>query len=615
MKEIGAKYLPNGKCAFTVWAPEKESMILEITHPKHMEFPMIKDELGYFTLILDNVLDGCRYFYKPAKNKRYPDPASFYQPEGVHSASQVWDHRTFVWTDKSWHGLPLKDLVFYELHVGTFTPEGTFEAIIPRLKEIASIGINALELMPVNQFPGNRNWGYDGVYIYAVQNSYGGPDGLKKLINACHEHGIAVFLDVVYNHLGPEGNYVENFAPYFSSTYNIPWGKAMNFDGDWSDGVKEFILQNVRYWFEMYRVDGLRVDAIHTIFDNGAVSFWEMLHSRVTALRQKLGRALYLIAESDLNSPKVVKTPEIGGFGMDAQWLDDFHHALYVLLDTKGKGRYIDFGQMSQFSKAYTDGFVHSGEFVTFRKRKHGAPSAGIPGDRFVAFNQNHDQVGNRVLGERLSVLVDFDRQKVAIAALILSPYLPLLFMGEEYGEDTPFFYFISHSDKDLIEAVRTGRKREFAGYHWKIEPPDPQNEQTFLRCKLQWEKRKKEHYHTMSEWVKELVSLRRGQPALENVNKNDLRVVFYNDQGIVFQRKSSDEQQQLLCIYNFSETLVFEVPSYVDVWYKILDSLESKWHYGAENLPVHKTDEIIRGGQTIEITGCCVIVYSNNQP
>src|SRR5690606_411563 len=301
----------------------------------------------------------------------------------------------------------------YELHVGTFTDEGTFDAIIPRLDDLLALGINALELMPVAQFPGERNWGYDGVFPYAVQNTYGGPDGLKRLVDACHAKGLAVFLDVVYNHVGPEGNFLSKYGPYFTNKYCTPWGDAINFDDAWCDGVREYFVNNALYWLEYFHIDGLRLDAVHMVFDNGAVHFWQYLADRVKQLQERLGRPLHLIAESDLNSPRVVNPPSVGGYGFTAQWLDDFHHALYVMLDRKGRERYADFGRLDQFAKALKEGFVHSGEFVKFRKRKHGASSAGIPGDRFVAFTQNHDQVGNRPLGERLSSLIDRERLKV----------------------------------------------------------------------------------------------------------------------------------------------------------------------------------------------------------
>ncbi|HEY1021688.1 MAG TPA: alpha-amylase family glycosyl hydrolase, partial [Flavisolibacter sp.] len=390
------KTTSNKAWPFRVWAPEKKTMHLHVVAPYDKIFPMQKDEWGFFTVTVENPGATLRYYYQLEEGQEYPDPASQFQPEGVHGPSETVDHDAFVWQDSAWKGQPLEETILYELHVGTYTPEGTFEAIIPRLDALKETGINAIELMPVAQFPGSRNWGYDGVYPYAVQDSYGGPEGLKKLVNACHQKGIAVWLDVVYNHIGPEGAYLSPYGPYFTNTYCTPWGDAINFDGEWSDGVRDYFSVNALYWFEQFHIDGLRCDAVHTVFDNGAVHFWQLTSEKVAALEQKLGRTLHLVAESDLNSPKVIKSPKEGGYGFDGQWLDDFHHALYVKLNPADKDRYYDFGTMAQVVKAYNEGFVHSGEWVKFRKRKHGASSKGIPGNRFVAFNLNHDQVGNR---------------------------------------------------------------------------------------------------------------------------------------------------------------------------------------------------------------------------
>ena len=395
----------------------------------------------------------------------------------------------------------------------------------PRLEELAATGINAIELMPVAQCPGSRNWGYDGTYLYAVQNSYGGPEGLKRLVDGAHRHGIAVFLDVVYNHVGREGNYLSDFGPYFTDKYQTPWGRAFNFDGARSDGVKDFIIRNALCWAEQYHIDGLRLDAIHEIYDRNAISLWDQLNAQCTKWEQRSGRRLYLVAESDHNSPRVIRPPDAGGFGFDAQWLDDFHHSLYVLLDEEGRKHYRDFGTLSQLAKAYTDGFVHSGEYVRFRHRRHGASSAGIPGDRFIVFNQNHDLPGNRPGGERLSVLVSFERLKLATAAaILLSPYIPLLFMGEEYGEETPFYFFSDYGDPQIISGLREGRKKEFAAFEWDAEPPDSQDEGTFLRSKLQWSVRREGKHGLLLEWHRRLIRLRREEPLLRDFSKGRVR-------------------------------------------------------------------------------------------
>ncbi|HEU4903961.1 MAG TPA: malto-oligosyltrehalose trehalohydrolase, partial [Flavisolibacter sp.] len=564
---------------FKVWAPLKEKMRLHLVYPEDRLLEMTKGEEGYWHLSVADLPGDVRYFFRPDDEEDMPDPASPYQPEGVHGPSQAVAHAAYHWQDQAWKGLPLEDFILYELHVGTFTPEGTFDAIIPRLDALKEIGINAIELMPVAQFPGNRNWGYDGVFPYAVQNSYGGPQGLKKLVDACHQKGIAVILDVVYNHLGPEGNYFSNFGPYFTHQYCTPWGDAINYDGEWSDGVRDYFSDNVVYWFEQYHLDGLRCDAIHAVYDNGAVHFWELVHQKIRQKEQALNRPFYLIAESDLNSPKVVKPPAEGGYGFNAQWLDDFHHSLYVLLNNDDKERYYDFGSVQQLAKAYKDGFVHSGEWVKFRKRRHGASSAGIPGDKFIVFNQNHDQIGNRVKGERLCMLVDVERIKVAAAAILLSPYIPMLFMGEEYADESPFYYFVSHTDPDLVEAVRKGRKEEFKDYGFDAEPPDPQAEQTFSDSKLQWSKRNQGHHQLVLQWHAELIKCRQTMPALKNVDKESVAVQVLGEQGFALSRQSKREDEKLCCLFNLSaKPLHYNVPIDLQGARKLLHSKDAAW-------------------------------------
>jgi maltooligosyltrehalose trehalohydrolase len=609
--KTGPKPGVDGKCFFAVWAPEKESMFLNIIHPSPRIIPMQKDDTGYFTLNLEDVGAGTRYFLQPDGAGDFPDPASNFQPDGVHGPSQVVDHSAYKWNDQKWKGIPLKDLILYELHVGTFSGQGTFDAVTEHLSELYESGINAIEIMPVAQFPGGRNWGYDGVYPYSVQNTYGGPDGLKRLVDSAHQTGIAVFLDVVYNHIGPEGNYFQKFGPYFTAKYQVPWGDAVNFDDAWSDGVKEYFTCNACHWFENYHVDGLRLDAIHTIFDAGATQFWEMLGNGVRQLEQLSGRNYYLIAESDLNDPKVIKKIETGGYGFDAQWLDDYHHALYVLLHPGGKERYEDFGTLEQFAKALKDGFVHSGEYVRFRKKKYGATSAGIAGDRFVVFNQNHDQVGNRVLGERLSILTGPGQLKMAAAALILSPYIPMIFMGEEYGDENPFFYFVSHSDPDLVKAVREGRKKEFEAFSWKVEPPDPQDVSTFNRSKINWDLRNTGKHRILLEWNKELISLRRSKPALKNMKKDGINTYIHGKEILGFTRSSEDGKDQLLCILNFSEKESrFIAPALADEWVKVLDSAEPGWKL-ADEIGVPAPTET-KAGEQLTVSGWSVIVYEN---
>ncbi|CAN5128169.1 malto-oligosyltrehalose trehalohydrolase [soil metagenome] len=611
MKTIGANYIGNGTCIFTVWAPQKENVTLHIVYPTERELPMQCDKWGYFQLQLDDVLPGTRYFFRLDTGREHADPASHFQPEGVHGPSEVVDHSAYSWHDQSWRDLPFRDLIFYELHVGTFTPEGTFEAIIPRLDDLARIGINAIELMPVCQFPGNRNWGYDGVYPYSVQDSYGGPVGLKKLVDACHARGISVFLDVVYNHLGPEGNYLNEFGPYFSDKHHTPWGNAINFDREWSDGVRDYYANNPLFWFEQYHIDGLRLDAIHEVFDSGALSIWELIHTKVKYLEKQLGRSLYLVAESDLNNPVVTRDPQLGGYGFDAQWLDDFHHTLRALINKDERKRYGDFGRMEQLAKAYTDGFVMSGEYVDFRKRKFGRSSMGVPGDKFIAFNLNHDQVGNLLGTDRLSLLVDFERQKVAAAAVFLSPYVPLLFMGEEYADESPFYYFASHTDQDLIKNVREGRKKDFAAFIGDVDLPDPFDEATFNQSKIQWETRDKGNHQLMLEWHKTLIELRRSVPALRNMNKQEVKVTVLGQAGFVLHRQTIDGQQHLACLFNLSDDVItYELPVWVSLWNKLLDSTEKQWQ---EEGSTHRKSSPAQAkpGQAIRLAPCSITVYT----
>ncbi len=573
---IGAKYITEGRCRFKVWAPNCKTMLLQILHPELQTIAMEPDEMGYWLAELEDILPGTRYMYAPDGGKTFPDPASYAQPDGVHEASEVVDHLAFSWTDKGWKGIAIEKMVIYELHVGTFTPEGTFDGIIARLDDLLDVGINTIEIMPVAQFPGTRNWGYDGVYHFAVQHSYGGTEGLKRLIDACHSKGIAVLLDVVYNHFGPEGNYTLQFGPYFTDKYHTPWGDAINLDEAWSDGVRDYILSNIRYWLEWFHFDGLRLDAVHTIFDDGAVSIWELIHREVDRLRQLEDRHIWLIAESDLNSPRIVEPTEDGGRGMDAQWLDDFHHAVYAVLHPADRNRYVDFGGLEHIAKAYADGFVIDGSHSRFRKRLFGRSSAHIGGQHFIAFNQNHDQAGNRAGGERLSMLVDFERQKLAMAALMCAPYVPMLFMGEEYGEDVPFFYFVSHSDEQLIEAVREGRQREFARQNWGVNPPDPQSEDLFISSKLVWEKRSQGDYRLLLDWTKEWIRMRSIHTALSNFDKSGVTVEVVSDYLLIVRRSSKDGDRELIFVFNYGEQpRRFNIE---DGWEMVLHSREARW-------------------------------------
>ena len=571
--------LQTNGCHFTVWAPEKLSMTLHLLSRGQTDtgIAMQQDRYGYFTVFAEGVTAGDRYYYLPEGGKQFPDPASLFQPDGIHGPSQVIDQHRHDWQDVAWKGHPLSSLIFYEIHVGTFTPEGTFDAIIPRLDELNTLGITALELMPIAECPGERNWGYDGVFLFAVQHNYGGPDGLKRLVDACHHRGIAVFLDVVYNHLGQEGCCLDHFGPYFSGIYHTPWGKALNFDGSGSEGVRHFITGNALYWAQHFHLDGLRLDAIHEIYDRNARTIWDDLQTAVSQWEVHSGRPFYLIAESDLNDPRVVQPAAEGGRGFHAQWLDDFHHSLYTLLDPGAQEHYADYGELTQLAKAYTDGFVFTGEYSRFRQRRHGASSAGLPGERFIVFNQNHDLPGNRPDGARLSTLLDPDRLKLAAAAVLLSPYLPLLFMGEEYGDDTPFYFFSDYQNPQIAANLRDQRRQQFADFNWAADAPDPQEQATFLDCILKWGQRREGSHQQLLDWHRRLIALRKTHPLLADLSRQHLRADLIGTTGLAIHRHSVDRREQLLTLFNFSPTVLTTVIPYptpdTKTWTKVLSS------------------------------------------
>ncbi len=484
---LGATPIAPDACRFRVWAPRAERVevrLVEEGRPvEEGRLETLRREAdGYHAGDVESVTAGALYLYRLDGGEERPDPASRSQPRGVHGPSRVVARAR---EPAQWRMPAPGDVVFYEAHVGTFTSEGTFDAVIPRLEGLRELGANALELMPIAQFPGARNWGYDGVYPFAAQESYGGAAGLVRLIDAAHAAGVAVALDVVYNHLGPEGNYLRDFGPYFTDRYRTPWGDALNFDGAGSDEVRRFFIESALYWTMECGVDALRLDAIHAIVDPSPLPFVEELARVVHAEAERRGRRVWLIGESDANDPRVVRPAELGGLGLDAQWADEFHHALHALASGERHGYYADFGRVADLARAFEGPFVHRGERSDFRGRRHGRAAAGAAARRFVVCCQNHDQVGNRLAGDRVDTLVDFETRKAMAAAVLLSPFVPLLFMGEEYGERAPFPYFVSHGDAALVEAVRRGRAAEFSAFRWEGEPPDPQAESTFRSAVL----------------------------------------------------------------------------------------------------------------------------------
>jgi maltooligosyltrehalose trehalohydrolase len=574
---LGGVLVGENACSFLVWAPRARSVEVCVVEPRERAVPMQGAGCGYFHAVVEGISSGALYRYRLDGEKERPDPASRYQPRGVHGPSQIIDSR-FNWNDSGWRGIPLEKYVFYELHVGTFTPEGTFDAIVPRLAALKDLGVTAIELMPVAQFPGKRNWGYDGVYPYAVQASYGGPLGLKRLVDACHQHGIAVALDVVYNHLGPEGNYLADFAPYFTDLYKTPWGQAINFDDAESDEVRRYFTDNALQWVTDYHVDALRLDAIHAIVDPSARTFLEELSSAVHAKAKELGRYVYLIPEDNRNDSRVMRSPEVGGWGFDSVWNDDFHHSLDVLLTGERDAYYQDFSGVGDLAGAYREGFVYSGQYSKYRRKRYGISSKRIPAKRFVVFSQNHDQVGNRSVGDRPSQSLSFEQLKLAAGTVLLSPYIPLLFMGEEYGETAPFQYFVSHGDPGLINAVREGRKKEFAEFGWVGDIPDPQSEATFLGCKLNWNLHAEGRHRVLWNFYQELLRLRRDVSPLANLDKDAMEVMPFTDQKVLLVRRW-DASGQVLIVHSFDRIRAsVNLPIPAGKWYTVLDSNEERW-------------------------------------
>ncbi|MGQ9647295.1 MAG: malto-oligosyltrehalose trehalohydrolase [Thermodesulfobacteriota bacterium] len=576
--DLGATVTPKG-VRFRVWAPRASSLSLRVVGCSN-DLSMIPEENGFYSLFVKDLGAGARYFYVLEGEYTRPDPVSRFQPEGVHGPSEVIDPDDFPWEDHNWKGVPLEEMIIYEIHTGTYTREGTFEAIISSLDYLMNdLRVTAIELMPVGQFPGERNWGYDGTYLFAPQNSYGGPKGLKSLINECHKKGLAVILDVVYNHLGPEGNYLANYGPYFTDRYKTPWGSAINFDGPESDEVRNFIIDNALYWVTEYHVDGLRIDAIHGIFDFSARHILNDIGEAVHQQAKKLGRSVWVIAESDLNDVRVIDSPKKGGYALDAQWNDDFHHCLHTLLTGERNGYYEDFGEIEQLAKALREGFVYSGQYSSYRRRRHGSSSKHLPPSKFVVFSQNHDQVGNRARGDRLSTLVPFEALKLTAAFVLLAPNLPLLFMGEEYGEEAPFQYFVSHSDPELIEAVRRGRKEEFSTFQWEGTVPDPQDEMTFLRSKIDLELRHHEKHRTLLEFYRTLIQLRKEIPSLSTLDKRSIKIeAFESEKAILIKRQSGSDQ--VIEVFNFNEKPV-RIETMIDKgnWQRLIGSACERWN------------------------------------
>ena len=572
---LGAHRREDGQWEFLVWAPRRKSVSVHLLGANERVVPMARNEAGYHHAVLNDLDHHSRYLYRLDDSQEFPDPASRFQPDGVHKPSEAVDLEEFAWTDSNWTPPKLADSVFYELHVGTFSEQGSLDAARAQLAQLAELGVTTVELMPLAQFPGGRNWGYDGVYPFAVQNTYGGPLALQRFVNAAHSAGLAVALDVVYNHLGPEGNYLGQFGPYFSDRYRTPWGEAINFDGADSDPVRRYFIENALFWFEQFHIDVLRLDAIHGIFDFGAYHILAELEDRVELAAKRAGRDFSLIAESDLNDARFLQPRERGGYALPAQWSDDFHHSVHTLLTRESQGYYADFGSVGHLAGVLHDGWYYRGQYSKFRRRQHGNSPRGIPRSHFVVFSQNHDQVGNRARGDRLSTLVDFEAQKLAAGLTLLSPFVPLLFMGEEYGESAPFLYFTSHGDRDLIEAVRRGRRAEFAEFGWAGEVPDPQDEKTFTASKLHPHLREADPHRSLWNFYRELIQFRRVNHLAGDA---ELEITASEAPALLTVGRSA-AGRRLLMIFNFSDgDAEVRLPESGENWTMEIYSAERRW-------------------------------------
>jgi maltooligosyltrehalose trehalohydrolase len=612
---FGARPLADGSTVFRVWAPRAESIEVKVLGDEPRAFPLAAAGQGVFEARVPGVSAGADYFYVLDGGRERPDPVSRFQPEGVHGPSRVVEPEAFAWTDKDWQGVALKDYVVYELHTGTFTPEGTFEAVIPKLAHLKSLGVTAVELMPVAEFPGSRNWGYDGAHLYAPQSTYGGPEALKKLIDACHREGLAFVLDVVYNHLGPEGNYAGEYMPLYSEAHKSPWGAGLNFDGDASEGVRRYFVENALYWLTEYHVDALRLDAVHAIADTSERHLLQQLAEEFHAQARALGRPAFLIAESDLNDVRVLKPSEEEGLGLDAQWSDDFHHSLHAVLTGADRGYFADFGRVEDLAQAIEEGFVYCGQHSRFRGRRHGTPAAERPGEQFVVCIQNHDQIANGYWGDRLSRIARPEQQRLAAAIMLVgAPNVPMLFMGEEWGERAPFLYFTSHTDAELGRAVRAGRLEEYDSLVREEGETastiggfsDPQSEITFVRSKLNWDSLSKQPHAGMLAFYRDLLALRRAHAPLSNCDKTRTRVRFDEQRRWLAVERGDDSGARSILVCNLSPEAQ-AVPLAEGAWRLALWSGDARYDGDTSHtVPPERTG----GEQAVGLAGWGAVLY-----
>ncbi len=604
---VGALLDTGGECLFRVWSPGAKSMDL-IDSGGGRSSQMTGEGNGYWFRRERGIRHGFTYFYRIDGGKERPDPASQWQPEGIHGPSAVVDHGSYRWHDGGWKGIDPGGAIIYELHAGTFSSEGTFDGVKRRLGHLEELGVTALEIMPVGHFPGARNWGYDGVYPYAVHPAYGGIDGLKSLVDSCHGGGLAVILDVVYNHLGPEGNHLQDYGPYFTTDkYRTPWGWAVNYDDEFSDHVRSYFIRNALYWLETFHIDGLRLDAVHSIFDLSARHFLEDLAEEVKALGERSGRRRFLIAESDLNDPRIIGPPEKGGMGIDAQWSDDLHHAMHAVLTGERMGYYEDFESASHIARAFQYGYSYRGDYSRYRKRRYGARPDGLQSTAFVVCSQNHDQIGNRMYGRRLVSIAGAGAARLAAATVILSPMLPMLFMGEEWGETNPFLYFADFENPALREAVLEGRKREFEAFHREGTAPDPTDESTFISSKLDWTKPSAGRGARMLDYYRFLIALRRSNPVLGSLTFEGMLVSMYPEGGnalTVLRRKG---REAVFSVFNYGPETLFSPFPFEGTWRLLVASGDRRWDGEGPDAP-----EV--AGVRIEVPALTCRVYESTE-
>lgn len=596
---FGATWRPDHGTTFEVWAPRADTVEVVLDDGGRLE-PMTGRRDGTWTTTLADVAPGSRYRYRlhlagggaPVDRA---DPASRWQPDDVHGPSAVDDPR-FPWTDQGFSARPLHRQVLYELHVGTFSPAGTFDGAIALLPELADLGVTTLELLPVWQFPGARNWGYDGVLPSAVQASYGGPDGLRRLVDAAHGHGLAVILDVVYNHIGPEGNHLADFGPYFTDAHGTPWGPGLNTDGPGSDAVRRWVVENVVGWVRDFHLDGFRLDAVHGIVDQSATHLLEAIAAAAHAEGARLGKPVHVIAESDLADARLLRSPDAGGYGLDAQWGDEFHHAVHVALTGERDGYYRDHPGLGDIARMTRDRYAYAGRYSAYRQRTVGRPAPDIPYDRYVVCVQNHDQVGNRMLGERLTAMTDLEGCKLAAATLLTSPFVPMLFMGEEHGETAPFQYFVSHTDPDLIEAVRTGRREEFAAFAWQGEAPDPQDPATFERSRVDHDlKRAGGDHGVLYPLYRHLLAARRDRPLLSDPSAPDVVATVVPGRRTLLLSRIDGDRGHLVVVNAEDAPTTARTPAAGLDWVLALDTADERWSGpGAPAAPAVGADDVL---------------------